>query len=162
MCDLDYTRRFVIDKFENYVSQDIALDIESCLIEYTKRIAYERHRMITWTDKRVRRIYLYKYRSLDFNLKTSEDLRNRLNNYNIDGATLLDLRHDEMKPEIWEGIKKKQMKLETSAVNLEGLFKCEKCKSKCTTYYQLQIRSADEPMTTFIECLDCNNRWTEN
>ena len=27
------------------------------------------------------------------------------------------------------------------------------------TYFQLQTRSADEPMTTFIQCLKCNNRW---
>ena len=33
-------------------------------------------------------------------------------------------------------------------------------KKKCT-YYQLQTRSADEPMTTFITCLNCNNKWKE-
>ena len=38
-------------------------------------------------------------------------------------------------------------------------FKCWKCKSKKCTYYQLQTRSADEPMTTFVNCLDCGNRW---
>jgi hypothetical protein len=26
-------------------------------------------------------------------------------------------------------------------------------------YYQMQTRSADEPMTTFVSCLNCNNRW---
>ena len=41
----------------------------------------------------------------------------------------------------------------------EGLFTCGKCKSKKTTYYQLQTRSADEPMTTFVTCKDCNKRW---
>ena len=30
--------------------------------------------------------------------------------------------------------------------------------SKCT-YYQLQTRSADEPMTTFVTCINCGNRW---
>ena len=41
----------------------------------------------------------------------------------------------------------------------EGLFTCGKCKSKRTTYYQLQTRSADEPMTTFVTCKDCSKRW---
>jgi DNA-directed RNA polymerase subunit M/transcription elongation factor TFIIS len=41
----------------------------------------------------------------------------------------------------------------------EGLFKCGKCKSKKTTYYQMQTRSADEPMTTYVTCKDCGNRW---
>ena len=40
-----------------------------------------------------------------------------------------------------------------------GQFKCGKCKSVKTTYYQLQTRSADEPMTTYVTCLGCNNRW---
>lgn len=40
-----------------------------------------------------------------------------------------------------------------------GMFKCGKCKSMKTTYYQMQTRSADEPMTTFVNCMNCNNRW---
>lgn len=41
----------------------------------------------------------------------------------------------------------------------EGLFKCGKCKSTKTSYYQLQTRSADEPMTTYVTCRGCGNRW---
>jgi hypothetical protein len=41
----------------------------------------------------------------------------------------------------------------------EGLFQCRKCKSKKTRYYQMQTRSADEPMTTFVTCLQCSTRW---
>ena len=61
-----------------------------------------------------------------------------------------------------------------------GLFKCGKCKSVKTTYYQMQTRSADEPMvrytlsyilaialltlfsfsqTTYVTCKSCGNRW---
>ncbi len=41
----------------------------------------------------------------------------------------------------------------------DGMFMCGKCKSKKTTYYQMQTRSADEPMTTFVTCTNCNNNW---
>lgn len=44
----------------------------------------------------------------------------------------------------------------------EGLFQCGRCKSKKTTHYQLQTRSADEPMTTFVTCLNCHKRWKMN
>lgn len=37
-------------------------------------------------------------------------------------------------------------------------FKCGKCGKKNTTYNQLQTRSADEPMTTFVMCNECGNR----
>ena len=38
------------------------------------------------------------------------------------------------------------------------MFSCGKCKSKECTYTQLQTRSADEPMTTFVYCMACGNR----
>ncbi|XP_061175116.1 transcription elongation factor A protein 1-like [Saccostrea echinata] len=39
------------------------------------------------------------------------------------------------------------------------LFKCGKCGKKNCTYNQLQTRSSDEPMTTFVFCMECGNRW---
>ncbi|GIX64206.1 transcription elongation factor S-II, putative [Babesia caballi] len=41
----------------------------------------------------------------------------------------------------------------------KGQFKCFKCNSSDTVYYQMQTRSSDEPMTTFVTCLQCSNRW---
>lgn len=41
----------------------------------------------------------------------------------------------------------------------DGIFQCRKCNSKKTTYYSLQTRSADEPMTNFITCVMCKHRW---
>lgn len=39
------------------------------------------------------------------------------------------------------------------------MFVCGKCKGKNCTYTQVQTRSADEPMTTFVLCNECGNRW---
>ncbi|KAA0706942.1 Transcription elongation factor A protein 2 [Triplophysa tibetana] len=39
------------------------------------------------------------------------------------------------------------------------MFVCGKCKGKNCAYTQVQIRSADEPMTTFVLCNECGNRW---
>jgi DNA-directed RNA polymerase subunit M/transcription elongation factor TFIIS len=40
-----------------------------------------------------------------------------------------------------------------------GMFTCMRCKSKKTTFYLLQTRSADEPMTAYITCISCGNKW---
>ncbi|XP_069827721.1 transcription elongation factor A protein 3-like [Dendropsophus ebraccatus] len=39
------------------------------------------------------------------------------------------------------------------------LLQCDKCKKKNCTYNQVQTRSADEPMTTFVLCNECGHRW---
>jgi len=44
-------------------------------------------------------------------------------------------------------------------VQASGTFTCNKCKQNKTTYFQMQTRSSDEPMTTFVTCLNCHNRW---
>ena len=37
-------------------------------------------------------------------------------------------------------------------------FKCRKCGSRPTSYYEVQTMRGDEPMTQFITCLNCNTR----
>ncbi|KAG5841595.1 transcription elongation factor A protein 1-like [Anguilla rostrata] len=56
-----------------------------------------------------------------------------------------------------EAIREHQM-ARTSGTQTD-LFTCGKCKKKRCTYTQVQTRSADEPMTTFVFCNDCGNRW---
>jgi len=48
---------------------------------------------------------------------------------------------------------------EKAAKTQGGMFKCGKCKQSKTRHYQMQTRSADEPMTVFITCLVCGNKW---
>lgn len=45
----------------------------------------------------------------------------------------------------------------------EGNYQCNKCGSKRTYFYQVQTRSADEAMTTFVTCANprCQTRWKE-
>lgn len=41
----------------------------------------------------------------------------------------------------------------------EGVLEC-KCGSKRVYSYSKQSRSADEPMTTYAECMSCRKKWT--
>ena len=43
---------------------------------------------------------------------------------------------------------------------IEGL--CEKCGNDQLTFYTKQMRSADEGLTTFYECLKCGWGYSEN
>ena len=62
-------------------------------------------------------------------------------------------------PEKWADIRKKMNAEPPKKELVEGMFTCGKCKKKFTEHFQLQTRSADESMTTFVHCLVCGNRW---
>ena len=77
---------------------------------------------------------------------------------------LANLKADEIFPELWKPIKEKVWAKEViygqEMVNLsDGIAQCGKCKSMKTTYYSLQTRSADEPMTNFFTCHNCGKHW---
>jgi DNA-directed RNA polymerase subunit M/transcription elongation factor TFIIS len=44
-------------------------------------------------------------------------------------------------------------------VTNDGEHRCGKCKTNKTTYYQLQTRSADESLSTYVHCHNCGNKW---
>lgn len=41
----------------------------------------------------------------------------------------------------------------------EGIYTCRKCKSKKTQSTWSQTRSADEPATIIVTCVECGNTW---
>ncbi|XP_024241997.1 transcription elongation factor A protein 3 isoform X8 [Oncorhynchus tshawytscha] len=53
----------------------------------------------------------------------------------------------------------REHQLSKTSGTISDLFQCSKCGKKNCTYNQMQTRSADEPMTTFVLCNECGNRW---
>jgi len=51
--------------------------------------------------------------------------------------------------------------LEGNKAMATDLFKCHRCQKRECTYYELQTRSADEPMTKFITCINCGSHWKQ-
>jgi len=88
-------------------------------------------------------------------------LISKIKNGHFDPYSLVKLTREELNPGIWETLKSKNLEksvfkqMETE----DGMFKCNKCKSMKTVYYQMQTRSADEPMTTYVTCTNCNTKW---
>lgn len=73
--------------------------------------------------------------------------------------SIVDLNPKRWKAQIEAQIEKDKH-LYSSTGSASIFFYCSGCKkkSKCD-YYQMQTRSADEPMTTFVTCLECDRRW---
>ncbi|KAF3698808.1 Transcription elongation factor A protein 1 Transcription elongation factor S-II protein 1 [Channa argus] len=75
--------------------------------------------------------------------------------------TAEEMASDELK-EMRKNLTKEAVRdhqMATTGGTQTDLFTCGKCKGKCCTYTQVQTRSADEPMTTFVFCNQCGNRW---
>lgn len=111
--------------------------------------------------------YKAKIRSLVFNLKdpSNPDLRRQVFEGVISPSELPKMSAEDMASEEKKNEREKLAKeLINDAVipkvtNATNQFRCGKCGKNETTYYQLQTRSADEPMTTFVTCVNCGNRW---
>jgi transcription elongation factor S-II len=58
---------------------------------------------------------------------------------------------------IHENMKDAMVAQEEKSVSTQ--LQCSKCGQRKVSYTQAQTRSADEPMTTFCECLVCGKRW---
>lgn len=112
--------------------------------------------------------YKQKMRSLFQNLKNKSNpqLRQRVLSGEVTPKRFVVMSHDEMKS---DARRKEDEKLEKENMNqamvaqveksISKEFQCGKCKKKMVSYSQAQTRSADEPMTTFCECMNCGNRW---
>ena len=56
---------------------------------------------------------------------------------------------------------REKRQLEGNKAMATDRFLCGKCFKRECTYYELQTRSADEPMTIFITCLNCGKHWRQ-
>jgi transcription elongation factor S-II len=77
---------------------------------------------------------------------------------------IVTMKPQELYPEMWEDLmlrNAKKLAALGKQLNAQGtsMFRCGKCRQNNCTYFQMQTRSADEPMTTFVTCLNCDKRW---
>lgn len=99
------------------------------------------------------------YRTRCIQLFESRKLANAMTAEEFVNTTEID-RHPERWSKILQDILEKDKALYSKKQTASILMYCSGCKrkTKCD-YYQMQTRSADEPMTTFVTCLECDKHW---
>ncbi|XP_031623790.1 transcription elongation factor S-II-like [Contarinia nasturtii] len=134
-------------------AEELAEELEDCIYAEFRN-----------TDNR----YKNRIRSRISNLKDSKNPTLRTNYVSgaITAAVLAKMTPEEMASDEMRKIREKFVKeaindaqLATAEGTKTDLLKCGKCKKRNCTYNQMQTRSADEPMTTFVLCNECGNRW---
>lgn len=73
--------------------------------------------------------------------------------------TIEEMKSDKLRAEEVEMAKKALCDATMPKLEAEtDIFQCSRCKQRKCSYRQLQTRSADEPMTTFVKCV-CGHAW---
>jgi transcription elongation factor S-II len=142
---------------------NVAGNLEKGVYNYAIKEATHQKVVKKWENPQFTQIYVDRLRSIYFNLKNPHILE-AVRSGEIQPQQVAFMTHQEFNPERWKDLIEKKMKRDASLYtdNLQAstdMFTCRKCKSKRCTYYELQTRSADEPATIFVTCLDCGKNW---
>ena len=139
------------------------LNLEKGIFNYSIKEATSKKIIKKWENPFFVQLYVDRLRSIYMNLKNPNFLE-QIKSEEIAPQTIAFMTHQEMNPERWSKliqlkILRDKSKFTTNIEALTDMFTCKKCKSKKCTYYELQTRSADEPATIFVTCLDCGKHW---
>ena len=170
--EVDPKRIQVVLKLNNIIddqkiSQLIERDIYNSIIKLAKQKNISRN----WSNPIFINLYLSKIRSIYSNLDKDSYIQNKtfldkvknneININNISEVSVYDMFPDNWKYILEQKSKRDKLKYSIKPEAMTDTFKCRKCGSRSTSYYEVQTRSADEPMTQFITCLDCGTRWKQ-
>lgn len=167
MCEY---RKYVVDRFKELsiseiVAEDAEIGIYNWCIEFAESNGIPRN----WKNNRFCNLYKDKAISVLVNLDKNSYLKNqrlvdRLNEEEFEPHTLAFMPRENVFPERWRVLLDNKMKKDMHVIEekpqaMTNEFRCGKCKKRECVYQELQVRSADEPMTLFITCLVCGNKW---
>uniref|UniRef100_A0A6C0DPV3 TFIIS-type domain-containing protein n=1 Tax=viral metagenome TaxID=1070528 RepID=A0A6C0DPV3_9ZZZZ len=157
-------REKVCDRL-NVILEDktLATNMEKGIYNYAIKEAGSRKIIKKWENPYFSILYIDRLRSIYFNIK-NEELLQLIKTKEITPQTVAFMTHQELNPEHWKELIDKKIKRDANkfTMNIQAstdMFTCKKCRSKKCTYYELQTRSADEPATIFVTCLDCGKNW---
>jgi len=146
-------------------------DLEIGIFNWTIDFSTKNNIVKNWNDSKFRKTYINKSVSVISNLDPTQYLKNNylldiVQNKEINPHEIPYLKSDLVFPDKWNNIKNTLQKKEEGLKNNKNIsitdqFKCGKCKKRECSYYELQIRSADESATLFITCLNCGSKWRQ-
>jgi transcription elongation factor S-II len=166
------TRKLIIAKFLNITTEEEATKIEKSIFNFVNQYCINKAISQNFKNNIYINLYIAKARQLFHNLKKDSYINNKQihillqkNKLNLDEIAFYSYK--ELYPSNWKKFNKdleilnKDISDFDKDVQATDQFTCNKCKKNKCVYSQFQIRSADEPITSFITCLHCGNNWRE-
>ena len=143
------------------IPTDISGELEAALLQRCIRDCAKQGIEVTWAN--VAFWHHYRGRCIQF-YENAPAWIPKLVSGELTPTSFADMTVVELDPKRWkaqiEAQIEKDKHLYSSSGSASIYFYCSACKKKTKCdYYQMQTRSADEPMTTFVTCLECDRRW---
>lgn len=166
----DY-RKEILEKFENLLkNKKHSIDVENSIYNYVKNYI----KIKGYKEENFKLFYIAKSRQIFHNLDENSYVSNKKlkkliekNKIKYDKIALYNF--DKLNPQKWKKFKNdidilNEEIFNNKKINTTDQFKCPKCKNNKCVYFQLQTRSADEGITSFITCISegCGFNWKEN
>jgi transcription elongation factor S-II len=141
----------------------VSNNMEKGVFNYAVRECNFKKLVKKWENPAFVQIYIDRLRMV-FNNLSSPTIVDGLTSGDILPQAVAFMTHQEIQPEKWNPLIDKKTKRDASKCDKKigastAMFTCSRCKSKNCTYYEMQTRSADEPATIFITCLNCDKHW---
>jgi transcription elongation factor S-II len=148
-----------------------AINMERSVYNWCLRRADEASQRIAknWRNTKFRALYEAKARSVLCNIDPTAYVGNatllqRVLDGEFEPRDIADVCRERAFPERWKEAVDLKAQREEYIINskpssMTDQFKCGRCKNRQTTFVEVQLRSADEPATLFIQCIVCGHRW---
>ena len=149
---------------ERGVDSVVCIELENAILNRCIRECEKQGIDVTWSNPGFWNHYRGRCIQFYENMRMTPEWVVKLNTREIGTVDFAELSAVDLCPKRWKARIEAQIEKDKHLYANTGTasiyFYCSGCKkkSKCD-YYQLQTRSADEPMTTFVTCLECDRRW---
>ena len=144
-------------------------DIDELELEIYQKIMSER---LDLNEKLLIEVYNNELQHLCVNLNPNAYVKNNYLKEQITTGKLKIkelpyLSNRELFPDKWSAYNKREeielnVHIKGEAYVATDMYTCNRCKQNKCKYFQMQTRSADEGMTNFTTCMNCNNHWKQN
>jgi DNA-directed RNA polymerase subunit M/transcription elongation factor TFIIS len=162
----------VVENFNELLqSVSISKELELALLTSVNKQAIRDGIDVDWGNRVFWNMYRNKAISIYENLRgkdsyvlNDQQWVSKLQSGDITASAFVGMNCADVCPSRWKETIEYMMELEKKrySKNMAGSVRryCPSCKKETNCeQYQLQTRSADEPMTTFVTCLDCDKKW---
>lgn len=157
--------------FKDMLDDKETCSLERCIYNGSLREAGQRHIGKAWSHHPFVEMYEMVAKHISANFLPNAYVQNKelYHRYKSGELTFKDISEmdtyqlfeERWKDSFMQQEVREKRQLEGNKAMATDQFLCMRCHKRECTYYEMQTRSADEPMTIFITCLNCGKHWRQ-